>query len=313
LSFLLLACNGGPDPLVSPSPVGTLTIDDIALSVTAPGVTGLRRDGAPPASSGGPEIFVTGNNAVVNGGTLAVEVSANAPFDTLYVAVNVPTEGVSNSAPAAIEGYFETRLPSTQMAASMLLSLPQDIPLGEFDLLFAVVSPDGAVGPYVPLHVNVIQVGTGDVQVTLSWDADSDVDLHVIDPNGEEVYYARQQVSSGGQLDLDSNAGCNIDGIRNENITWPAGTAPAGTYIVRVDYWDSCGVAATNYTVRINNGGNVEVVTGRFTGSGDQGGAGSGTTVTTFVRTSGSSTTTLRLDSQATQPAAAVVRKGVKQ
>ena len=76
---------------------------------------------------------------------------------------------------------------------------------------------------------------------------------------------------SGGELDLDSNAGCSLGSVRNENITWPAGSAPRGTYTVLVDYWSACDVAATNYTVLVNNGGNVEILTGRFTGAGDRG------------------------------------------
>ena len=56
---------------------------------------------------------------------------------------------------------------------------------------------------------------------------------------------------------------------------------------MRVDYWSNCGVVRTEYTVRINNGGAVQIVSGFFTGAGDQGGAGSGRTVATFSRASG--------------------------
>ena len=106
-------------------------------------------------------------------------------------------------------------------------------------------------------------------------------------PGGEEVYYGRRQVPSGGELDLDSNAGCRADGVRNENITWPVGRAPRGRYTVRVDYWSNCSATRTNYTVLVNNGGSVQVVTGSFTGNGDRGGAGSGSTIATFDRTTG--------------------------
>ena len=87
--------------------------------------------------------------------------------------------------------------------------------------------------------------------------------------------------------DLDSNVACIIDGVRNENITWSIGTAPQGTYIVRVDYWSSCGAFRMNYTVVINNGGNTQIVNGTFTGAGDRGGLGAGVEVARFVRTTG--------------------------
>ena len=40
-----------------------------------------------------------------------------------------------------------------------------------------------------------------DVRVVLAWDADNtDVDLHVIDPNGEEVYYGHNASYQGGTI-----------------------------------------------------------------------------------------------------------------
>ena len=73
----------------------------------------------------------------------------------------------------------------------------------------------------------VFAVGTsGDVQISVSWDAPSDVDLHVVEPSGEELYYGHSTSATGGQLDVDSNPDCAIDGRQIENIRWP-GRAPA--------------------------------------------------------------------------------------
>ena len=47
-----------------------------------------------------------------------------------------------------------------------------------------------------------------DVRVVLSWDADNtDVDLHVIDPNGEEVYFGHSQSYQGGVITRDATGG----------------------------------------------------------------------------------------------------------
>ncbi|MEO6363826.1 MAG: DUF2135 domain-containing protein, partial [Caldimonas sp.] len=47
-----------------------------------------------------------------------------------------------------------------------------------------------------------------DVRVVLSWDADdTDVDLHVIDPNGEEVFYGRSLSHQGGRISHDATGG----------------------------------------------------------------------------------------------------------
>ena len=51
------------------------------------------------------------------------------------------------------------------------------------------------IGPRACHDLEVVQVGTGDVQISLSWDVDSDVDLHVVDPNGDEIYWNQKTVS----------------------------------------------------------------------------------------------------------------------
>jgi Ca-activated chloride channel family protein len=47
-----------------------------------------------------------------------------------------------------------------------------------------------------------------DVRVVLAWDADNtDVDLHVIDPNGEEVFYGHNASYQGGAITRDATGG----------------------------------------------------------------------------------------------------------
>jgi hypothetical protein len=87
--------------------------------------------------------------------------------------------------------------------------------------------------------------GHGDVQVTLTWNNIADIDLHVIDPGGVEIYYARRTSPSGGQLDYD-----NTYGYGPENIFWPPGSAPQGTYQVFVNHYS--GSNASQYTVLVN-------------------------------------------------------------
>jgi len=290
----------------SPSAVRQLAVENIATSASVAGSQGVRRSGSSPAAGAGPRIAATGNQRVINGGTQTVTISGDRSFDQVYVAVRGRTLGLLGEADGGVDGYYEIRLPAADTSAMVLLTFPQEVSLTEFDLQFAVADSSGAIGPYAGLATAVTSVGTGDVQVTLSWDADSDVDLHVVAPGGDEIFYGRRQSAGGGELDLDSNAACAIDGIRNENITWPVGRAPRGEYTVRVDYWNNCAASRTNYTVLINNGGAVQIVTGFFTGAGDQGGPGSGRTVATFSRSSGPAaavpTQPLSLGSTAPEP-----------
>lgn len=145
-------------------------------------------------------------------------------------------------------------------------------------------NPNGGFGR--PLHVpcTVQRVGTGALQVSLSWHTDSDVDLHLVEPNGREIYYHNKESSSGGTLDLDSNPDCRLDHVENENITYEGVTPPRGHYKVRVDYYAACNVAGnTDYTVTVTIRGQPTVYQGSFRRSDqDEGGAGSGVTVAEF-------------------------------
>src|SRR5262249_3250646 len=113
-----------------------------------------------------------------------------------------------------------------------------------------------------------------------------DLDLHVVDPNGFEIYCGATISPEGGELDLDSNAACDIDSIDNENILWPVGQVPSGMYTVRVDNYENCASMAANYVVTVQKKGQApQTFMGSFaaTEPGDLGDAGSGATITTFT------------------------------
>ncbi len=84
-------------------------------------------------------------------------------------------------------------------------------------------------------------LGTGVIQNTLRWSTTDDLDLEVIDPSGQRVFFQNKKVASGGELDVDSNAGCQ-NTITNpvENIFWPSTGAPPGNYTVRVNLYERC-------------------------------------------------------------------------
>ena len=101
-------------------------------------------------------------------------------------------------------------------------------------------------------------LGTGDVQVTLLWDHGADLDLHVIDPGGNEIYFSRETSPTGGKIDHDDTGGCNeAPQTRAENIFWPRGGAPTGQYRAFVRLYTSCSGAAAPYELRISSGGQV--------------------------------------------------------
>jgi hypothetical protein len=280
VALSLAACSDDPS---SPSEDGE-TIADYVASVSVDSAQGaLQASPIPRPTTAGPSISVGGHLTIVNGGTATLALTSPSPFETVYVAGSSPISRLF----IPVSGFFEIALPAPTTSANVLLTFPQVLPSGDFDLYFAAADAAGRVGTVERRPVNALFVGTGDVQVTVTWNTDSDVDLHVVDPGGWEIYWGARQSPTGGELDLDSNAACDIDGVRNENITWGVGMAPQGTYTVRLDYWSSCNASQTDYTVLINNDGEIAIHHGTFTGAGDLGGIGSGILIDTFTRTTG--------------------------
>lgn len=109
-----------------------------------------------------------------------------------------------------------------------------------------------------------IELGTGDVQVTLEWDSAADLDLAVTDPTGEQVAFTTPESPTGGQLDADANRGCEREGDPVENVFWPTDGAPVGTYTVDVTGYttDSCpdGPEDGEYTLTIRVAGQDDQV-----------------------------------------------------
>ena len=61
-----------------------------------------------------------------------------------------------------------------------------------------------------------VAVKVGDPQFTLIWDTKGvDIDLHVIEPGGDRIYFGDRNGDQGGELDVD-----NTWGYGPENIYW---------------------------------------------------------------------------------------------
>ena len=210
-----------------------------------------------PSASSDVNIDVTMNKKVIPGGSSIVNVDSPVIVKKVYV-------GVENEF-----GYYEWVPSNTNYEFVILVN--QDIVLGENDddfvILVAILDNNGKVSEVIEKTVELIEVGTGQLQISLSFDNAKDVDLHVIEPNGEHIYYGNSISENGGELDLDSNAGCYLDYVNNENITYSEEAfVEAGTYTVYVDLFENCDPeVATNFVVSAYYGGALlKTVTGTF-------------------------------------------------
>lgn len=93
----------------------------------------------------------------------------------------------------------------------------------------------------------------GEVRVSLSWFNYDDLDLHVIEPSRNIIYYGNAvNRVSGGNLDVDMNAGSGRTREAVENITWPvARTMSDGVYRVVVHNFSQREKIDAGFTIEV--------------------------------------------------------------
>lgn len=117
------------------------------------------------------------------------------------------------------------------------------------------------------------------IRASLIWHTRDDLDLHVVTPSGEHIFFANKKASCGGELDVDRN----ISGETREpveNIRWAKGTARPGKYLVYVQnyrYHESARTAVP-FMVELDIDGKIQ----RFEGKTRAGANGSASDVTAF-------------------------------
>lgn len=73
---------------------------------------------------------------------------------------------------------------------------------------------------------------SGKLKVTMLWNMKADIDLHVLEPNGNEIYYRNKRSSTGGYLDVDNTNGGSGSA---ENVYWDRPLS--GDYIIAIEYY----------------------------------------------------------------------------
>jgi hypothetical protein len=139
------------------------------------------------------------------------------------------------------------------------------IAAGTRQLVAEAVDAAGRVGApeMQPLEVAAATPPSGPLVVQLAWSGDADLDLHVVDPDGVEIFSRHPSgyrappppalpdptaAAEAPLLDGDANAACVYDGRDQENVVWKLAPA-AGHYVVRVDAASLCGAPYADWRV----------------------------------------------------------------
>jgi hypothetical protein len=189
----------------------------------------------------------------------------------------------------------------TEPTFDVQLAIARDARLGARTISVHAVDESGRLGAgaTLPITIAALAPPSGPLVVSLSWDTDADLDLHVIDPDGVEIWSGHPSgyrpppppalpdpaaAQMAPQLDVDSNAQCRIDGRNQENVVWSMAPAP-GHYVVRVDAASLCGQVEANWRVTVLRDGNsIASASGADFDSDTRGthGAGDGRTALSF-------------------------------
>jgi hypothetical protein len=97
-----------------------------------------------------------------------------------------------------------------------------------------------------------------DIRASLAWNNRNDLDIHVIAPNGEEVFFNNKRARCGGWLDVDMNVRGETE-TPCENIRWAKGGAARGRYTVFVENYSfhERSFQATPFRVELEVNGEV--------------------------------------------------------
>lgn len=98
----------------------------------------------------------------------------------------------------------------------------------------------------------------GALRISISWINNDDLDLHVIEPSGEEIYFSHKRSRTNGQLDVDMTYGGTVENPSVENIFWVNDRdIPKGKIKVNVNQWSNNQSDNKGYTIEVEYKGQI--------------------------------------------------------
>jgi hypothetical protein len=201
----------------------------------------LLSGGSEPGAGGHPP-----QDGPTNGSTNAS--SGSSPIRTNAAMTTSSPPPVIESLPGSNQ-TLSTNLLHTNGPVTEIAVMPSDLAETPPGVTAASNVPDAAT---IARRLGEVGAKGGDIQISLFWKNFNDLDLHCIDPGGEEIWFNnRRSHVTGGELDVDQNAQAPYNTSPVENINWPLGAAPRGPYrIYVVHYALHGGNDPTAFTVR---------------------------------------------------------------
>lgn len=197
-----------------------------------------------------------------------ITISSHTSGDTVDTR-NITLAGVVESSEvliSQIEVYTGGEKFSTTVDESGNFSLGVSLVIGENQLSFITKGEvDGTLTEITPNNLDTdpfvltLDVDASVMLVTLTWDKnDTDVDLYVIDPQGDYSAYYHKTTADGGELDYDITTGYGPEHwtlTTSDTIRWDE-----ASYQVRLHYYSDHGNGGTNYvlTVKLYEGTDYE-------------------------------------------------------
>ncbi|MEZ6057764.1 MAG: hypothetical protein R3C01_13780 [Planctomycetaceae bacterium] len=120
------------------------------------------------------------------------------------------------------------------------------------------------VGAAIAKRVEAAGGMGGKMRIAISWDNVNDLDLHIVTPRDERIFFGKMTASCGGVLDVDKNAGAPFTSEAVENIRWLEDVPRSGNYLVQVHYYgqNPGGPQKTPFSVLIEIGSETRVLKG---------------------------------------------------
>lgn len=156
---------------------------------------------------------------------------------------------MSSSAQLLLEGRMQSNLMALITAED-----PEARPMFSWDNLISWSYAGGVADSIVERVKKAGGKIVGRARASLAWETTTDLDLHLFEPDGTHVYYARSQRKSkhtGAELDVDQNAGGGHTRTPVENIIFPLKSKlTPGRYEIKIhNYYNR--EATDSFTVEV--------------------------------------------------------------